>query len=107
MVVKWRNAMLLSGTLLSASLLGSAAVLADDAQSDKLQGEINAMQQQLQKLQDQMAETKKEAKSAQQTAEHAEQSIPGGIYDAAGKPTGTVFSGANVNVIDLCAIAAS
>ncbi len=84
MVVKWRNAILLSGTLLSASLLGSAAVLADDAQSDKLQGEINAMQQQLQKLQDQLAETKKTANSAQR----AVQNIPGGIYDAAGKPAG-------------------
>ena len=91
MIVKRRSAILLSGTILGASLMMAAVapVWADDAQSDQLQHEINAMQQQLQKLQDQMAETRKEAKSAQQTAEHAEQSIPGGIYDAAGKPTGT------------------
>jgi hypothetical protein len=87
MIVKRRSAILLSGTLLSASLLmsASAPAWADDAQSDQLQREINAMQQQLQKLQDQMAETKKEAKSAQQ----AVQNMPGGIYDAAGKPTGS------------------
>src|SRR5665213_2500185 len=85
MLVKRRSAILLSGVMLSLSLLTSAPALADDVQSDKLQGEINAMQQQLQKLQDQMAETKKEAKSAQQ----AVQNIPAGIYDAAGKPAGS------------------
>ncbi|HEY1981044.1 MAG TPA: hypothetical protein VGH13_13250, partial [Xanthobacteraceae bacterium] len=86
MIVKRRRAILLSGTLLSASLMMSAAApaWADDAQSEQLQREINSMQQQLQKLQDQMVQTKKEAKSAQQ----AVQNMPGGIYDAAGKPAG-------------------
>ena len=90
MVVKRRSAILLSGTLLVASLLAWAPAQADDAQSERLQDEINAMQHRLQKLQDQMAETKKEAKSAQQ----AVQNLPGGVYDAAGRPAGIgVFKG--------------
>jgi len=89
MVAKRRSAILLSGAMLSASLLSWAPARADDAQSEQLQREINAMQQQLQKMQDQMAETKKEARSAQQTADRAAQSVPGGIYDAAGKPAGS------------------
>ena len=72
MIVKRRSAILLSGTILGASLMMSAVspVWADDAQSEQLQHEVNAMQQQLQKLQDQMAETKKEAKSARQAVQN-------------------------------------
>ena len=82
MIVKRRSAILLSGTILGASLVAAVPAWADDAQSDQLQHEINALQQQLQKLQGQVAETKKEAKSAKE----AVQSIPTGAYDASGKP---------------------
>ena len=96
MVVKRRSAILLSGTLLVASLLAWAPAQADDAQSEQLQDEINAMQHRLQKLQDQMAETKKEAKSAQQ----AVQNFPGGVLRCRGKACrhwrlqGTAFAAA-------------
>lgn len=88
MIVKRRSAVLLSGTLLSASLAVAAPAFADDAQNEQLQRQIDAMQQQLQKMQAQLAETKKEAKTATQ----AVQNIPGGVYDSAGKPgTGSLF----------------
>ena len=77
MIAKRRSAILLSGTLLGASLVAAAPAWADDVQN-----QINALQQQLQKLQSQVAETKKEAKSAKE----AVQNIPTGAYDASGKP---------------------
>jgi hypothetical protein len=81
MIAKRRSAILLSGAFLSVSLAAMPA-FADDAQSEQLQRQINAMQQQLEKLQQQVAETKKEAKTASQ----AVQNIPAGVYDSAGKP---------------------
>jgi len=77
MIAKRRSAILLSGTLLGASLVAAAPAWADDVQN-----QINALQQQLQKLQNQVAETKKEAKAAKE----AVQNIPTGAYDASGKP---------------------
>jgi hypothetical protein len=78
MVVKQRGVgILLCSTALGAALLMAPPVLADDAQTQQLQNEINAMQQQLQKLQNEMAQTQKDAK----TAEQAVQNLPPGLYN--------------------------
>lgn len=87
MVAKQRTRILLSGSLLGASLLASASALADDTQSEQLQREIKAMQQQLHQLQKQMAETKKAAPQA-----------PTGIYDGSTAATtpGSYFKAPSV-----------
>lgn len=79
MVVKRRMAFLLAGTVLGASAWVAAPARADDAQTQQLQNQINAMQQELQKLQNQIAQTQKQAK----TAEQAVQNLPAGLYNAA------------------------
>ena len=77
--------------MLAASFLAAPA-LADDAQTEQLQKQINALQKQLQTLQSQVTETKKEAKAAQQqAAQQAAQGVPPptapvGLYDAAPPP---------------------
>jgi len=73
MVVKRRMGLLLSGTLLSASVAAAVPAFAEDAQSQQqMQQQINTLQQQLQQLQDQMAATR---------------AVPRGIYnDAPGGP---------------------
>jgi outer membrane murein-binding lipoprotein Lpp len=91
MVVKRYAGLLLSGTVL-ASVFGAGSVLAEDAQTDQLQRQINALQKQLQTLQSQVTETKQQAKAAQQSAQTAEknaqtaqqsvQNIPAGLYNA-------------------------
>jgi len=92
MLVKRRVGILLSGTVLGASVLFAAPVFADDAQTEQLQKQINALQKQLQSLQSQVTETKKQAKAAQdQAAQQATQvaqrpSAPPGLYDAAPAP---------------------
>jgi hypothetical protein len=95
MIVKRRSAILLSGTLLSASLAVTVPAFADDAQSEQLQRQIRVMQQQLQTMQEQLAETKKEAKAAATQAVQAKEAVqnaPSGVYDAAGKPgTSSLF----------------
>jgi type II secretory pathway pseudopilin PulG len=78
MFVKRSMGMLLAGTVLGASLIAAPA-FAEDAQTQQLQQQINAMQQQLDSMRGQMAETQKQAKSAEQ----AVQSIPTGLYNAA------------------------
>jgi hypothetical protein len=78
MVVK-RRAGLLAGTVIGASFLIAVPAFAQDAQTQKLQNQINALQQQLQSLQGQVSQTKQQA----QAAEHAVQNLPAGIYDAA------------------------
>ena len=84
---KRRASILLSGTMLGASFLLAAPALADDAQTEQLQKQINALQKQLQSLQSQVTETKKEAKAAQQRAESAPPpSAPAGLYNAAPPP---------------------
>ncbi len=56
MVVKRRVGILLAGTMLGASLIVAPALAQDAAQqAQKMQNEINALQQQLQALKDQMA----------------------------------------------------
>jgi hypothetical protein len=86
-VFKRKAGILLSGTMLGASFLLAAPALADDAQTEQLQKQINALQKQLQTLQSQVTETKKEAKAAQQRAESAPPpSAPGGLYNAAPPP---------------------
>ena len=57
MVVK-RRAGLLAGTVDGASFLIAAPAFAQDAQTQKLQNQINALQQQLQSLQGQVTQTK-------------------------------------------------
>jgi outer membrane murein-binding lipoprotein Lpp len=84
MVFKRRAGMLLSGTIL-ASIFVAAPALAQDAQTDQMQRQINALQKQLQTLQSQVTETKQQAKAAQesaQTAQQSVQSIPPGLYNA-------------------------
>ncbi len=76
MCVKRRMAILLSGTLVGASILTPA--LADDTQIEQVQRQIKEMQQKLKALQEQVAATKKTANAAQQ----AVRSVPG-LYDAA------------------------
>jgi hypothetical protein len=92
MICKRRAGLLLSGTILGASILVAAPALAQDAQTDQLQRQINALQKQLQTLQSQVTETKQQAKAAQQSAQTAQQSaqtaqqtvqnIPAGLYNA-------------------------
>src|SRR6185437_8984614 len=77
LVVKQRAGLLLSGTVL-ASIFVAAPALAQDAQTDQMQRQINALQKQLQALQSQVTETKQQAKAAQQTV----QNIPAGLYNA-------------------------
>jgi len=92
MLIKRRVGILLSGTVLGASVLFAAPVFADDAQTEQLQKQINALQKQLQSLQSQVTETKKQAKAAQdQASQQAAQvaqrpSAPPGLYDAAPPP---------------------
>jgi outer membrane murein-binding lipoprotein Lpp len=84
MVFKRRAGLLLSGTIL-ASIFVAAQALAQDAQTDQLQRQINALQKQLQSLQSQVTETKQQAKAAQESAQTAQQSvqnIPPGLYNA-------------------------
>ena len=91
MVVKQRAGLLLSGTVL-ASIFVAAPALAQDAQTDQMQRQINALQKQLQALQSQVTETKHQAKAAQQSAQTAQenaqtaqqtvQNIPAGLYNA-------------------------
>jgi outer membrane murein-binding lipoprotein Lpp len=92
MLIKRRVGVLLSGTVLGASVLFAAPAFADDAQTEQLQKQINALQKQLQALQSQVTETKKQAKAAQdqaaqQAAQIAQQpSAPAGLYNAAPPP---------------------
>jgi hypothetical protein len=92
MLIKRRVGVLLSGTMLGASVLFAAPAFADDAQTEQLQKQINALQKQLQALQTQVTETKKQAKAAQdQASQQAAQiaqrpSVPAGLYDAAPPP---------------------
>jgi outer membrane murein-binding lipoprotein Lpp len=92
MLIKRRVGVLLSGTVLGASVLFAAPAFADDAQTEQLQKQINALQKQLQTLQSQVTETKKQAKAAQdqaaqQAAQIAQQpSAPAGLYNAAPPP---------------------
>jgi len=92
MLIKRRVGILLSGTVLGASVLFAAPAFADDAQTEQLQKQINMLQKQLQSLQSQVTETKKQAKAAQdQAAQQATQvaqrpSAPPGLYDAAPAP---------------------
>jgi hypothetical protein len=82
---------LLSGTIL-ASIFVAAPALAQDAQTDQMQRQINALQKQLQALQSQVTETKQQARAAQQSAQTAQESaqtaqqtvqnIPAGLYNA-------------------------
>jgi hypothetical protein len=91
MVVKRRRGILLSSALLSASLLTASPVLADDAQTEELQRQINAMQQQLKKLQQQVVQNQKAAQEAKAAAEQAKpaqqaqtgQVSPADLYDVA------------------------
>jgi peptidoglycan hydrolase CwlO-like protein len=62
LVVKQRAGLLLSGTVL-ASIFVAAPALAQDAQTDQMQRQINALQKQLQALQSQVTETKQQAKA--------------------------------------------
>jgi hypothetical protein len=78
MFIKRRVGMLLAGTVLGASFIATPA-FAEDAQTQQLQQQINAMQQQLDSMRGQMAETQKQAKNAEQ----AVQSIPTGLYNQA------------------------
>jgi hypothetical protein len=88
MVVKRNTRILLSGTLLGASFLLAAPVLADDAETAQLQKQINALQKQLQSLQSQVTQSKKQAEAAkQQATQPAPQSAsalaaPAGVYNA-------------------------
>ena len=79
MVVKRRMGVLLAGTVIGGSILAAAPAFAQDAKTQQLQNEINALQQQLQTLQDQVAQTNKQAKAAEQ----AVQNLPSGLYNAA------------------------
>ena len=79
MVVKRRLGILLSGTVLGASFLIAAPAFAQDAKTEQMQNQINALQQQLQAMQDQVNQTKKDAKAAEQ----AVQNLPPNIYNAA------------------------
>jgi hypothetical protein len=91
LIVKKRAGLLLSGTVL-ASIFAAAPALAQDAQNEEMQRQINALQKQLQALQSQVTETKQQAKAAQQSAQTAQQSaqtaqqtvqnIPAGLYNA-------------------------
>lgn len=60
MFIKRRVGMLLAGTVLGASFIATPA-FAEDAQTQQLQQQINAMQQQLDSMRGQMAETQKQA----------------------------------------------
>lgn len=68
MSVALRTVLLLSGTLAGSAFIMSEAAFADDAQTQQLQNQINALQKQLQTLQDQMTAAK---------------SVPAGLYDQA------------------------
>ena len=91
MVFERRAGLMLFGMVL-ASICVAAPALAQDAQTDQLQRQINALQKQLQALQSQVTETKQQAKAAQQSAQTAQQSaqtaqqtvqnIPAGLYNA-------------------------
>ncbi len=91
MISKRTAGLMLSGAAL-ASIFAVAPALAQDAQTDQLQRQINALQKQLQALQSQVTETKQQAKAAQQSAQTAQQSaqtaqqtvqnIPAGLYNA-------------------------
>ncbi len=102
MLIKRRVGVLLSGTVLGASVLFAAPAFADDAQTEKLQKQINALQKQLQSLQAQVTETKRQAQAAQQQAARQQAALPApqstaaltapaGAYNAApqGSPTFT------------------
>jgi outer membrane murein-binding lipoprotein Lpp len=78
MIFKRRAGLLLAGTVIGACCLTGTA-FADDAQTQQLQNQINALQQELQALQNQVKQTKKEANAAEQ----AVQNLPGGLYNAA------------------------
>jgi hypothetical protein len=92
MIFKRLAGLLLSGTVLGASILVAAPAFAQDAQTDQMQRQINALQKQLQTLQSQVTETKQQAKAAQESAQTAQQSaqtaqqtvqnIPAGLYNA-------------------------
>jgi hypothetical protein len=91
MVVKRNTRILLSGTVLGASFLLAAPVLADDVQNAQLQKQINSLQKQLQSLQSQVAQSKKQSEAAQQQARQAAQAAsdptaPAGLYNAAPPP---------------------
>src|SRR5262245_51674600 len=73
MILKGRAGLMLSGAVL-ASVCVAEPALAQDAQTDQLQRQINALQKQLQALQSQVTETKQQAKAAQQSAQTAQQS---------------------------------
>lgn len=79
MVVKHRLRLLLSGTMLGASFLIAAPAFAQDAKTEQMQNQINALQQQLQVMQAQVSQTKKDAKAAEQ----AVQNLPSNLYNAA------------------------
>jgi hypothetical protein len=91
-VIVKRHTGLLSSSAVLASVLVAAPALAQDAQTDQMQRQINALQKQLQALQSQVTETKQQAKAAQQSAQTAQQSaqtaqqtvqnIPAGLYNA-------------------------
>jgi hypothetical protein len=85
MVVKRWMSILLSGTALGAALIVAAPARADDAQTEQLQRQINALQKQLQGLQGQVTETKKAAQAAQQAAQNPPPpaALPAGLYNAA------------------------
>jgi TolA-binding protein len=90
-IVKRYAGLLWFGTVL-ASIFAAAPALAQDAQTDQMQRQINALQKQLQALQSQVTETKQQAKAAEesaqtaqqsaQTAQQSVQSIPAGLYNA-------------------------
>ncbi len=84
MVVKRRVGVLLAGTMLGASFLIAAPALAQDAmpQTQKMQNEINALQQQLQALKDQM------------------HSVPAGLYNRAPPGASPMFTKARPAWVD-------
>jgi len=79
MVVKHRAVLLLAGTVLGTSVLIGAPALAQDAQNQQVQSQINSLQQQLRALQSQIKENEKVAASTQRAVEN----LPGGLYNAA------------------------
>jgi hypothetical protein len=76
--------------MLAVCVLGAAPALAQDAQSDQLQRQINSLQKELQSLQNQVTEAKQRAQAAEQSAQTAQlavQNVPPGVFDAV--PPGT------------------
>ena len=65
--------------MLGASFLIAAPAFAQDAKTEQMQNQINALQQQLQVMQAQVSQTKKDAKAAEQ----AVQNLPSNLYNAA------------------------